>query len=173
MVFQFSNFWNLQKVNDFGNLDYHEFLRKYCLDPPAGTNQRRLATPLVTSRSGSMMSGRQSMLSRVSRRCFTSCYDCDVTGSCHVIGFFLVWDEFKRFESTVHASCQRRINRAITATTGLNRDVTIECIYDVIAFLRHFVFYRAGAQTLARYPERMSCFGSRQQWRHFANALPR
>ena len=57
--FQFDNLWNLQKVNDFGNLDYHEFMRKYCIEP------RKPQTPLVTSRPGTMMSGRQSMLSRV------------------------------------------------------------------------------------------------------------
>ena len=57
---QFASLWNLQKVNDFGNLNYHEFLRKYCIEP------RKRAAPAMAPRPSSMLSGRQSMLSRVS-----------------------------------------------------------------------------------------------------------
>lgn len=46
---QFEALWNIMKINEFGNLEYHEFLRRY-------TIEKKPATPLITGRPGTGMS---------------------------------------------------------------------------------------------------------------------
>ena len=59
LLFQFERLWSSLKVNDFGNLDYHDFIKKYTTDPtppkmPPPTPLQRSTTSVFGKRPESM-----------------------------------------------------------------------------------------------------------------------